>query len=267
MAELKNLLDIALQATALAEEQILKYYRTSIQVSLKPDRTPVTIADKKAEEVMRSFLEKEMDDIGFIGEEFGLQNNQAKYQWIMDPIDGTKAFIHGVPLFGTLLALYENGQPCLGIIRLPALKSCLWASAGGGAFADGHQVHCSLVPTIDESFVLAGTINTMEDKGYGNSFKALRHQAKLYRGWGDCYGYYLVATGQAEIMVDPVVSLWDIAPLPVIFKEAGGVFSTISGNQELFLHSGVPAYAINEGYTGLAGAPLVYPIAQKILSE
>src|SRR5574344_62524 len=267
MAEIKELLEMALKASSLAEEQILKYYGSSYEVSWKEDQTPVTIADQKAEEVMRSFVEKERKDIGFIWGEFGIQNPAASDQWIMDPIDGTKAFSHGGPLFGTHLALYKNGKPCVGLIQLPALKTCLWASQGAGAYVDGKRVHCSSVSILEESLVLSGTINTMEDNGFGESFKTLRRASKLYRGWGDCYGYYLVASGRAEIMVDSVVSLWDIAPMPVIFSEAGGVFSTIAGETSLFNNQGEPIHSIYEGYTGLGCAPSVYSKVQEILSE
>lgn len=264
MTELNNLLEIALKASALAEEVILKYYGNAPEISLKEDHTPVTIADQKAEEVMRSFLERETPSCGFVGEEFGIENESAKYQWIMDPIDGTKSFVHEVPLFGTLLALFIDGKPAVGLIRLPALKTCLWASVGGGAFVDGRSARCSSKTQLNESLVLSGTLNTMEDRGLGESFKTLRRRSLLHRGWGDCYGYYLVATGRAEVMVDPVVSLWDIAPLPVIFSEAGGVFSTISGERELFGPDAKPLHSIAEGYTGLATAPQVYTETQKI---
>lgn len=263
MPEIQNILRIALEASKRAESVILNYYNHGVSVEWKPDKTPVTIADQKAEETAREFLLKEMPGAGFIGEEHKPENPDAQYQWIMDPIDGTKSFIHGVPLFGTLLALYRKRTPLVGLIRLPALKTCLWASLGGGAFADGIKVSCSSVSKMSEALVLSGTLNTMEDKGFGDAFTRLRRSSGLYRGWGDCYGYYLVATGKAEIMVDPVVSLWDIAPLPLIMSEAGGTFSTLSGKTELLNESGKPTENIYEGFTGFASNK---PLAQKALS-
>jgi myo-inositol-1(or 4)-monophosphatase len=225
----KDLLSLVLRAGDIAQNEILKYWNADFNVEWKPDATPVTIADKSAEEMVREFAQKETPDFGFIGEEFGNENPNAKYQWVLDPIDGTKSFIHRVPLFGTIIAILKDKVPLAGLIQLPALNSKIWATEGGGAFADnGTPIHVSDVGELKDSLVLSGTLNTMEDKGYGEWFASIRKKAKLYRGWGDCYGYYMVARGRAEIMADPVVSLWDIAPYPLIFKEAGGFFTTFS---------------------------------------
>jgi myo-inositol-1(or 4)-monophosphatase len=225
----KDLLSLVLRAGDIAQNEILKHWNTGFSIEWKADATPVTIADKKAEELVREFAQKETPDFGFIGEEFGNENPKAQYQWVLDPIDGTKSFIHRVPLFGTIIAILKDKAPIAGLIQLPALNSKIWATEGGGAFADnGVQVHVSNVGELENSLVLSGTLNTMENEGFGEWFARIRRNAKLYRGWGDCYGYYLVACGRAEIMMDPVVSLWDIAPYPLIFKEAGGVFTTFS---------------------------------------
>jgi len=248
-----DLLSLALRAGDIAQSEILKYWKTSFSVEWKADSTPVTIADKKAEELVRSFAQKETPEFGFIGEEFGLENSSAEYQWVLDPIDGTKSFIHGVPLFGTIIAILKKGVPVVGLIQLPALGSKIWATEGGGAFADeGRSIRVSDVGELKDSLVLSGTINTMESKGYGEWFAGIRKNAKLYRGWGDCFGYYLVACGKAEVMADPVVSLWDIAPYPLIFAEAGGSFSTLKGEKLLFSENGEPLYPIHEGYTAIA---------------
>lgn len=250
--QIAECLQLALRASEVAEKVILKHYQTDLSVDWKADNTPVTLADQGAEEAVRQFLGQETPDFGFIGEEFGQENPQAEYSWVLDPIDGTKSFIHGVPLFGTLLALVHRGQPVVGLIRLPALRSTLWASAGAGAYLDGVRVRCSSVNQLSNALVLSGTLNTMEDKGYGDWFQGIRRSARLYRGWGDCYGYYLVASGRAELMVDPVVSLWDVAPLPVIFEEAGGRFTTLQGESRLMDAQGQPLGAIHEGFTGMA---------------
>ncbi|MDR2732717.1 MAG: hypothetical protein LBB36_05810, partial [Fibromonadaceae bacterium] len=241
------------RAGDIAQGEILKHWQTSLNVEWKADATPVTIADKKAEELVRNFAQKETPEFGFIGEEFGQENPSAEYQWVLDPIDGTKSFIYGVPLFGTIIAILKKGVPVAGLIQLPALNSKIWATAGGGAFSgDGVPVKASNVCELKDSLVLSGTINTMESKGYGEWFANIRKNAKLYRGWGDCYGYYLVACGRAEIMADPMVSLWDIAPYPLIFAEAGGTFSTLKGEKSLFSPDGTPLHSIYEGYTALA---------------
>jgi myo-inositol-1(or 4)-monophosphatase len=247
-----DLSSLVLHAGSIAQSEILKHWKSPLNVEWKADSTPVTIADKKAEELVRNFAQKETPEFGFIGEELGQENPNAEYQWVIDPIDGTKSFIYGVPLFGTIIAILKKGIPVAGLIQLPALNSKIWATAGGGAFADeGTPVKVSDVCELKDSLVLSGTINTIESKGYGEWFAGIRKNAKLYRGWGDCYGYYLVARGRAEIMIDPVVSLWDIAPYPLIFAEAGGKFSTLKGEMSLFL-ANEPLYPIHEGYTAIA---------------
>src|SRR5690554_563423 len=194
-----------------------------------------------------------------------IRNRKSRSSLSMDcgPHRRYQVFYTGVPLFGTLIALYKKGVPLVSLISLPALNSVLWASKGAGTYLDGQRVQLSTQHQLQDALVLSGTINTIENLGYGEAFKKIRTQARLYRGWGDCYGYYLAASGRADLMFDPVVSLWDIAPLPLLFQEAGGVFSTLSGEKELFDSEGKPVHSIYEGYTALAGSTLVQ---QKALS-
>ena len=262
-----ELLKIALKTAELAEENILKFYQNDVGVEWKADKTPVTIADKGTEELARKFWAKETPGFGVIGEEFGIESPDAEYQWVIDPIDGTKSFIHGVPLFGTLIGLWHKNVPVASVIRLPAMKSAVWAVNGGGAFLDGREVRASKVSQLSDALVLSGTVNTMEDKGFGEGFTKLRRSARLHRGWGDCYGYYLVAAGRAEIMVDPVVSMWDIAPFPLLMKEAGGKFSTIDGKTELFDVNGKPTAPIYEGFTSIATNGLLHDVALECLKK
>ena len=217
----------------------------------KPDNTPVTIADRGAEEELRKVFASETPDFGLIGEEFGIEKPDAEYKWIFDPIDGTKSFIRGVPLFGTLIGLYRKDEPLVGIVNLPAIRHTLVAGKGFGAFVDGKRARVSNVK-ISEGLALSGTVNTFESEGRAEFFERYRKSAALYRGWGDCYGYFLVATGRAEAMADPVVSLWDIAAFPAIFSEAGGKFSTLDGETRLFDANGKPLREIHEGYSALA---------------
>ena len=265
--EYLELLKIALKTAELAEENILKFYQNDVGVEWKADKTPVTIADKGTEEIARKFWAKETPGFGVIGEEFGIESRDAEYQWVIDPIDGTKSFIHGVPLFGTLIGLWHKNVPIASVIRLPAMKSAVWAVNGGGAFLDGREVRASKVSQLSDALVLSGTVNTMEDKGFGEGFTKLRRSARLHRGWGDCYGYYLVAAGRAEIMVDPVVSMWDIAPFPLLMKEAGGKFSTIDGKTELFDANGKPTAPIYEGFTSIATNGLLHDVALDCLRK
>ncbi len=257
MSEVRDLLEIARLAAKQASREILSRFETGLSVEWKPDNTPVTAADKAAEESLREVLSKETPGFGFIGEEFGVENPSAEYKWIFDPIDGTKSFIRGVPLFGTLIGLYRKSEPLVGVISLPALGHALYAGKGCGAFVDGNRVRCSEVSGLSRGCVLSGTVNTFDGLGLSENFERYRKSAMLYRGWGDCYGYFLVATGRAEAMVDPVVSLWDIAAFPTIFEEAGGKFSLLDGSSELFLPDGTPSRPIHEGYSAVAAnAPL-----------
>lgn len=272
MSERRELLGIALKASKFAQENILKYFQAEYSVEWKADNTPVTIADKSSEELCRNFWSKETPGFGVIGEEFGIESPEAEFQWVIDPIDGTKAFVHGVPLFGTLIALYRRGEPICSLIRIPAMDSCVWALKDGGAFigkdeGDCRPVRCSGVSKISDSLVLSGTVNTMETEGYGESFAKVRRAARLHRGWGDCYGYYLVAAGRAEVMVDPVVSLWDIAPYPLIFSEAQGAFSTIGGEAKLFDENGKPKFSIYEGYSSVATNGILHAEVLKLMNE
>jgi histidinol-phosphatase len=231
--------ELALRMAADAKKIILQYFQTGLQVETKQDNSPVTIADRKSEEALRQLMEKHTPGYGIIGEEFGTQAGKADREWVIDPIDGTKAFIHGVPLFGTLLALLENGKPVVGVISLPALSHVMHASLGGGCMLDGRPCKVSEVPKVEESLLLDGSISTMERLGHGPAWAALRTRAKLHRGWGDCYGHFLVASGRAEAMVDPIVSIWDVAPMAVILPEAGGRFSAFSGSDSITEKSGI----------------------------
>ena len=265
--ENQELLKIALKTAELAQANILKYYQADVGVEWKADNTPVTIADKSTEEVARMFWAKETPGFGVIGEEFGIESPDAEYQWVIDPIDGTKSFVHGVPLFGTLIALYKRNVPVCSVIRIPAMNTAVWAVNGGGAFLDGKPCHCSKTAALKDATVLSGTVNTMETKGFGEGFTQLRRSAKLYRGWGDCYGYYLVTAGRADIMLDPVVSLWDIAPFPLRLQEAGGKFSTIDGKTELFDASGKPTAPIYEGFTSIATNGLLHEEVLRLMNN
>lgn len=264
--EFQDLLNIALKTAELAQENILKFFQTDVGVEWKADNTPVTIADKGTEELARKFWAKETPGFGVIGEEFGIESPDAEYQWVIDPIDGTKSFVHGVPLFGTLIALYRRNVPVCSVIRIPAMNTAVWAVNGGGAFLDGRPVHCKKTASLKDATVLSGTVNTMETAGYGEGFSKLRRSAKLYRGWGDCFGYYMVAAGRADVMVDPVVSLWDIAPYPLLFAEAGGKFSTIDGKTDLFDEIGKPVAPIYEGYSSVATNGLLHDEALSLMN-
>jgi myo-inositol-1(or 4)-monophosphatase len=234
-------MELALMMASEAGKIILPHFRdaASLRVETKADNSPVTIADRSAEEALRKLMEIHTPGYGVIGEEFGSVAGRTDREWVIDPIDGTKAFIHGVPLFGTLLALLENGRPVVGVISLPALGQVLYATLGGGCFLDGRPCRVSSHARVEDSLLLDGSTTTMERLGHGPAWAALRTRAKLHRGWGDCYGHMLVACGRAEAMFDPIVSIWDVAPMAVILPEAGGRFSSLSGRGSITENSGI----------------------------
>ncbi len=227
----------------LAEESgkiIRSYFRTSINVETKQDASPVTIADKKAEEKIREMIIKEFPKHGIIGEEFGEYNPEAEYKWILDPIDGTKSFICGAVTFGTLIALLHYGQPVIGVIYQPVLNDFL--------FGDNETTLLNETPvTISDCSTLSSSVLLTTDhlliEKYKNikNFNELIHQVKLYRQWGDCYGYYLLATGFANIMIDPIMSIWDTMALIPIIKGAKGIITDYEGNEVLTGNSVVAA--------------------------
>jgi histidinol-phosphatase len=251
--------ELALEMAREAGRIILPHFRAaaSLRVETKADNSPVTIADRNAEEALRKLMEKHTPGYGIIGEEFGATAGRADREWVIDPIDGTKAFIHGVPLFGTLLALLEDGEPVVGVISLPALGQVMHASKGGGCRLDGAPCRVSTAARVEDSLLLDGSATTMERLGHGPAWAALRKRAKLHRGWGDCYGHMLVACGRAEAMVDPIVSIWDVAPLGVILPEAGGRFSAFSGRNSITENSGISSNGLIHGeiLAGLGQGP------------
>jgi histidinol-phosphatase len=232
-------LDLALHMVREAGREIMKHYQTALVVEAKRDHSPVTIADRNAEELVRTIIARETPAWGVVGEELGVSNAEHARRWFIDPIDGTKSFVCGVPLFGTLLALVEDGVPLVGVIALHALGHTLWARKGGGAFVDGCACRVSDIETLEEAVLLDGCQTTIERLGYGDAWQGLRQRAKVARGWGDCYGHFLVATGRAEVMFDPVAMPWDIAPLGVILAEAGGRFGGVYGDTSVEAGSGV----------------------------
>ncbi|MBE0539618.1 MAG: histidinol-phosphatase [Ignavibacterium sp.] len=229
---LKNLSPFLNLLANQSADVIKKYFRTSLNIESKADFSPVTIADKLAEEKMRNIITKEFPSHGIIGEEFGSYNPDAEYVWVLDPIDGTKSFISGALSFGTLIALLKNGKPILGVINHPILDE----------FLVGDNKTCSLngrkVNFRECSSIHNATLLTTDHLNIGkyhnqNKFDELIKMVKLYRNWGDCYGYYLLATGYADIMIDPIMSVWDSMALIPIINGAGGIITDYNGNDPL----------------------------------
>jgi histidinol phosphatase-like enzyme (inositol monophosphatase family) len=230
-------------AQNLAQESgkiIKSYFRAEISVDTKSDMSPVTIADKKAEELMRASIIKNYPQHGIIGEEFGNYNESAEYQWILDPIDGTKSFICGALSFGTLIALTLKGQPVLGVINQPVLNEYLIGD-NNSAELNGNQVNVRKKYALSEAVLLTTDHLNIQKYQNINKFNELIKRVKLYRNWGDCYGYYLVATGFADIMIDPIMSVWDSMALIPIIKGAGGTITDYHDNDPVAGHSIIAA--------------------------
>jgi histidinol phosphatase-like enzyme (inositol monophosphatase family) len=228
--DLRPLLDIAREAARLAGNVIMPLYASGTTVELKADRTPVTLADRRAEEAMRAFLARECPSHGVLGEELGETPGDGRYRWVLDPIDGTKSFIHHVPLFGTLVALERDGVPVVGVIACHAVGETVSAALGLGATLNGQPTHVSSTATFAEATVSMTSFSRMP-RYYPRAFPRLLDSAGLVRAWGDCYGYLMVATGRADVMLDPVMNLWDVAALVPVITEAGGRLTTWDGEE------------------------------------
>lgn len=233
---------------------IKQYFRSELKIESKADFSPVTIADKLAEEKMRELIRKEFPDHGIIGEEFGKENSEAEYVWILDPIDGTKSFISGALSFGTLIALLKNGKPIIGVINHPILNEHL-VGDNTSTFLNGNSAKIRACETISKSTLL--TTDHLNIRQYQNKkgFENLISKVKLYRNWGDCYGYYLLATGFADIMIDPIMSVWDSMALIPIINGAGGMITDYQGNDPV------------TGNSIVASNKLIHEEVIKILNE
>lgn len=207
---------------------IKKYFRAKISVDLKEDDSPVTIADKKSEELIRSIIEKEFPEHGIVGEEFGVTNPEAEYKWIIDPIDGTKSFICGTVTFGTLIALTKNDKPILGVFNQPILNQFLIGD-NSIALLNDEIVKVRACNKIEDAVLLTTDHLLIEKYQNISAFEALIKKVKLYRQWGDCYGYYLVATGYADIMIDPIMHVWDSMAIIPIINGASGTITDYQG--------------------------------------
>lgn len=204
------------------------YFRKSIKIESKFDQSPVTIADKLAEEKMRSLIIKEFPSHGIIGEEFGNEKPESEYVWVLDPIDGTKSFISGALSFGTLIALLKDGKPIIGVINHPILKDFLIGD-NQKCYLNDHQVEVRSCKSLSEATLLTTDHLNVGKYQNKNGFEKLINQVKLYRNWGDCYGYYLLATGFVDIMIDPIMNLWDSMALIPIIRGAGGIITDYQG--------------------------------------
>lgn len=229
MSESNALLDAVAEVARRAGQVALGYFRRDIAVETKRDGSPVTVADRSAEQTAREWIAKRFPDDGIVGEELPAVNPIARRRWIVDPIDGTKTFVRGVPLWGTLVAVCESDNVIAGAAFFPALDEMLTAARNAGCWWDGARALVSSVADVKHATVLTTDERFTAAPARRDGWQRLASRAALSRSWGDCYGYLLVATGRAEVMVDAVAAQWDTAALQCCIVEAGGVFTNWEG--------------------------------------
>lgn len=260
---LRPLLDFAIETAYLAGQLTLGYYQTGIPPDFKSDDTPVTIADKKAEELIRARIEKNFPRHEILGEEFGRTSafQDVTHRWIIDPIDGTKAFTRGIPLYAILMGLEIEGSVQVGVAYFPALGEMVAAATGEGCWWhtdtlnqakrmnrakrvsvrhwNGRRTRVSDVSDLARAYVAFSDPKLFDDYGRRDAWEKIKNATYHRGGWGDAYGYFLIATGRAELMLDPIMDAWDCAPFPPILSEAGGYFGDWKGNRTIWANEAI----------------------------
>ncbi len=224
--------ELAQQAGNLTRD---RYFQTDLyQTERKRDNSPVTTADKAAEQCIREAVAARFRQDGILGEEYGVSEGTSPYKWIIDPIDGTKSFISGVPLYSTLVGLTLHGKSVVGVIYIPGLEELIFGAVGYGAWytakgSNWKRSSVSKVADLSDGLFVTSQVDNFAKRGASEGYRRLEKQAYITRSWGDGYGYLLVATGRAEVMVDPIVSPWDVAAIQPVIEEAGGKCTSWSG--------------------------------------
>ena len=245
MSDHASRLDFAVSISKDAANLILQHYRSqTLGVESKADDSPVTVADRGAERLIRDRLNELFPDDGILGEEFGDIEGKNGYRWILDPIDGTKPFIYGVPLFGTLIGVEFEGRMVAGVCRLPAMNEVIYASEGSGAWwkigdADPVEARASSESSLSNARLMFTEPTHDIRCGRGDVLPGLLRKVRIARGWGDCFGHMMVATGRADVAVDPEMSPWDIAALIPILRESGGSCTDWNGEESVTTGDGV----------------------------
>jgi histidinol-phosphatase len=232
-AEWRNRYELALEVAREAGELALTYFDGDIAVEWKDDASPVTQADRNAETLLRTKLLGRFPGDGFLGEEFGSSSGNSGFRWIIDPIDGTRSFVRGIPIWATLVGLEYRGELVAGVCRLPAMKQTFRALRGDGAFRDDRRLHVSKVDTLAKAHVYYSSISWFKQAGIDRQFLELVDCTERQRGFGDFYGFVLVAQGSGEAMVEYGVHPWDVGALIPIVEEAGGKMTTWDGTANI----------------------------------
>lgn len=226
---MEHFLRTAIEAAEASAESIRGYYQGNFEVEIKADQTPVTVADREAEKLIRKHILTAFPDHGFFGEEGGASNRGADYLWLVDPIDGTKSFVAGYGMFSTQIALMHRGELVLGVSSAPAHGELAWACKGQGTQVNGRSAHVKDVQNLKDAAISTGNIQSLAASFRWAALGQVLSQANRTRGYGDYYHYHRLAAGQIDAVIESDVNILDIAALAVIVREAGGVFTDLEG--------------------------------------
>ena len=230
--ELLEAKNAALLYIEIAAKETLKWFRTDLDVWQKEDKSPVTIADKNTEEILRNCVSKDFPDHGIIGEEFGAESESADWVWTLDPIDGTRSFIRGLPFYAILIALLHQNIPVMGIVSFPALGEIVWAVKGFGAWCGERKLSVSSAESqLPKAFVATADYYCFREKKLLTFYRDLQKRAALIRTYPDAFGHMMAVRGAVDVMVDPWAYIWDFAPFKILAEEAGGIFANFTGNR------------------------------------
>ncbi len=238
------LLEAVVDVARAAGDVALRYFKTGLSVDTKGDGSPVTVADRTAEAVARNWIAAHFPTDAVLGEEFGASGNAGERRWFIDPIDGTKTFVRGVPLWGTMIAVAQGDEVLAGAIYCPAVDELVAAAVGQGCWWNGVRCQVSSVSSPEEATILVTDARFPYNPQRAARWDALGDRVAVSRTWGDCYGYVQVATGRAELMVDDRLSPWDAASLIPIIREAGGVYTDWRGGSAVDGGDGVASNAV-----------------------
>ena len=232
---LQSLLSFAIDTAVAAGKITVEHFSTDINTSIKSDGTPVTEVDQKTEAFIRWRIEKQYPRHEIVGEEYGLAGkDNASFRWFIDPIDGTNYYVRGVPLYSTLIGLEIDGTIDVGVVYLPATGDLLAAATGLGCWWNGKPVRVSKIDRLEKGIVAYSDLANFYKQNCQAVFERVVRSSHYRVGWSDAYGYLMVATGRADVMIEAAVSVWDVAPYPVIFREAGGFFGDWKGEETIY---------------------------------
>jgi len=226
---MKRYLETALEAVSAASIPIIEHFHGSFEVEMKSDQTPVTIADREAEQAIRSVLRDAFPEHGIWGEEFGASDRDSDYLWLIDPVDGTKSFVRGYGMFSTQLALLHQGRIVLGVSNAPLMGELAWATLDGGAWLEGQRMQVSAIAELEQATVSTGNLASLARSERWPALGEILARANRSRGYGDFYHYHRLAEGQLDAVIESDVNILDIAALSLIVSEAGGVFTDLDG--------------------------------------